>query len=856
MLTRIAALLLALLVAVPAAAQQFPQTLPYHSVYGRIGAAPGDTGPGQAIPFATLSQQLNSSLSGGVAKMFPHVAQTSSSTDAYTAVDPYGNAISCTGTNSQCLQEFLTATTSNGWPAAVYCQGTEFPSGSEPIFINTTVQITVPVAQDWSFHSYGCNLNINVTTSSGLVIDSEGASEFDWDGKIVYNVTSPNGNTTTNPSCAVLIHPTTHTQDGFAGLYAKRIRIGSPVVNPVGGATATAAVCVNNDTGSTIQQTLWFDEVNGTGHAVYGFLQFGNTVSTGFKQNYVHIGQSHGFTTAGINLGFNGTNGSNNKGNIWDVPACNGAAALSRCFDTWGSNDQGRIGQMDAADGGMQYGIVFETGANNNNFTYGNSAASTNAFVDNGTCNSVTGPQGSSVALWGTTSGCTKVTPAGTASGTLTAPSATDQLIARATTDTLTNKTYDTAGTGNVFKINGTAITAVSGNTATVATTTGALTSTHCVNIDASGNLKDSGSTCGGAGGSPGGSDTQVQYNNSGAFGGAAGFVFDKTSKVTLGVAGTSVGGIALNNATSGSITINPATGALGTVTATLPANTGTIAELNLAQTWTAAQTHNSGTLKLAGATSGTLTVNCAGTCGTNTLTLPAGTTDFSATGGTSQVVKQTSSGGAFTVGQLQCSDLSNGATGCSTATGTSGATLPLLNGTNTWSGAQTFNKDDALITAGNSTSTVKPSGLLCQGLSSTGNTADAGPDTLQSCTVPANTLDAVGRGLHVETWGVFAANGNTKTVTVTWGGTTIYTSTALTGSGLNWYVWCNIYKTGANAQTAACTGIFQNTVPGSNVNATAITDTSSATIVTTGTSGSSAANDIVSKGQTVMVIN
>lgn len=44
---------------------------------------------------------------------------------------------------------------------------------------------------------------------------------------------------------------------------------------------------------------------------------------------------------------------------------------------------------------------------------------------------------------------------------------------------------------------------------------------------------------------------------------------------------------------------------------------------------------------------------------------------------------------GAIT--QAACADLSNGSTGCSTATGTSGGTIPLLNGTNTWSGTQTF---------------------------------------------------------------------------------------------------------------------------------------------------------------------
>lgn len=37
------------------------------------------------------------------------------------------------------------------------------------------------------------------------------------------------------------------------------------------------------------------------------------------------------------------------------------------------------------------------------------------------------------------------------------------------------------------------------------------------------------------------------------------------------------------------------------------------------------------------------------------------------------------------------CADLTNAGTACPAATGTSGATLPFLNGTNTWSGTQTF---------------------------------------------------------------------------------------------------------------------------------------------------------------------
>jgi len=76
------------------------------------------------------------------------------------------------------------------------------------------------------------------------------------------------------------------------------------------------------------------------------------------------------------------------------------------------------------------------------------------------------------------------------------------------------------------------------------------------------------------------------------------------------------------------------------------------------------------------GATSGKLTVKSAAIAGSNTLTLPAGTTDFSATGGTSQVVKQTSAGGALTVARLACSDLSDATAACSNSVAAENARL------------------------------------------------------------------------------------------------------------------------------------------------------------------------------------
>lgn len=66
-----------------------------------------------------------------------------------------------------------------------------------------------------------------------------------------------------------------------------------------------------------------------------------------------------------------------------------------------------------------------------------------------------------------------------------------------------------------------------------------------------------------------------------------AGIATDGTSVIILGVPGSSVGGIQLGNATSGTITIQPVTGALGTTTLSAPAGTGTLLTNNSTATIT-----------------------------------------------------------------------------------------------------------------------------------------------------------------------------------------------------------------------------------------------------------------------------
>lgn len=122
-------------------------------------------------------------------------------------------------------------------------------------------------------------------------------------------------------------------------------------------------------------------------------------------------------------------------------------------------------------------------------------------------------------------------------------------------------------------------------------------------------------------------------------------------------------------------------------------------------------------------------------------ITWPAGTVDFSATGGSGQFVKQASSGGIFTVTQPACADISNAGTTCTINTGTSGATVPLLNAaSNTWGGNQVV-AGQIFSTTGLPTIASGACGATTNGAVVSGSTNQSGQITIGSAATTTCTI-------------------------------------------------------------------------------------------------------------------
>lgn len=112
----------------------------------------------------------------------------------------------------------------------------------------------------------------------------------------------------------------------------------------------------------------------------------------------------------------------------------------------------------------------------------------------------------------------------------------------------------------------------------------------------------------------------------------------------------------------------------------------------------------------------------------------------------------------------------------------------------------------------------------------SVGNGADLTEDTLQSFTIPANTLANVGDTIHIYAAGTLGATTDSKTPRIKVGGTNLVVATTAASTLTKWYASVIIMKTGTNTQTYMTTTSGNTAVLAGITNGT-LTLTDSATI-------------------------
>jgi hypothetical protein len=173
----------------------------------------------------------------------------------------------------------------------------------------------------------------------------------------------------------------------------------------------------------------------------------------------------------------------------------------------------------------------------------------------------------------------------------------------------------------------------------------------------------------------------------------ATGLTTDGTSAINLGVAGSSVGKGVFANATSGTITLQPVTGALGTVTLSLPAATDTLVGKATTDTLT--------NKTLVAPALGAATATSINFGGTSLTTYAEGTwTPVVTLGGGNTGLTYSRQAGAYTkIGNIVCimTDITLSAKGSSTgalaitglpfAPGSVGTTFAVETGSSTWTG-------------------------------------------------------------------------------------------------------------------------------------------------------------------------
>lgn len=155
--------------------------------------------------------------------------------------------------------------------------------------------------------------------------------------------------------------------------------------------------------------------------------------------------------------------------------------------------------------------------------------------------------------------------------------------------------------------------------------------------------------------------------------------------------------------------------------------------------------------------------------------------------------------------------------------------------------------QDIVSFVVGSGSATATLAGVLTTNTTQAGTIADTNETDLWTYTLPANSLNANGKSVRIRVVGSTAANGNTKTVRLYFGGTVIRTIVNGASNNETWGADALVVRTGAATEFATTHSIVAGTPTIVITAAGPSADTTAAIVIkVTGQNGTASANDIV----------
>lgn len=480
----------------------------------------------------------------GAVLMQPFPGQISG--QPWSVVDPFGHPISTLGTTTCGLQEALTFALTNGYAFRCIGTGLGTTSGGGAVLECTTPVVLPPIQLGYiEFEDVTINFSSAIGSNSGLVFDSAEILTFILNGQIVSQGTG----------AAVEIKPRNPVVgDGFVGFTQNWIDIKAIACN--GNSPTAKALMLTPFGGSISETTFKLGEFAGGGSGVnagYGIL-FNNPTNNLYviEQCIWDVGSIHGFgvsnATGAIQIGTGTSNQGNLYGHQWRIGSIR-PVNNSSGFVTYGAFDRVSL-SVTNQEGNATNAVLFESGAADNRFELVYSTGLSGATFQDSSGNTTNRFDGVS-NIAGLANGQQSFTPqfvatnggAGTTAGFL-AKAASQPSFAW----------QNTGAAANSGIWDAVAQTSPGPSLQIRAVNDAQSIATVAIEIDRSTTTI-----------------TAVKFPSSG---------------IAIGTAGSIVGSVAFSNATSGSITVQPATGALGSAVLTLPAATDTVAVLAASQTF------------------------------------------------------------------------------------------------------------------------------------------------------------------------------------------------------------------------------------------------------------------------------